>query len=262
MTAGLVSVIMPCYNDGLHIEEAINSVLEQTYSQHEIIIVNDGSTCEATLQKLLEVEERYNIQLIHQLNAGPSAARNKGITRARGEFILPLDADDVILPAYMEKAIEVFSRDKKTGIVYCKASLFGLVEELWELPEYSAQEMIWGNVIFNSAFFKKSLWTEFGGYDEELIHGNEDYDLWLRFIKNNVGVSQIPERLFKYRIKPSSRTSKLLTLSNDALIGTSEKIYENHKDFLLSDIEYLVRRRLSLEIEAVACSRSEASLTS
>lgn len=253
MTTGLISVIMPCYNDGSHIEEAINSILVQSYRQHEIIIVNDGSTCELTLRKLLEVEKCYNVQLIHQLNAGPSAARNKGISRAKGEFILPLDADDVILPTYMEKAVEAFSKDQKTGIVYCKGSLFGLVEEPWELPEYSSQEMIWGNVIFNSAFFRKSLWIELGGYDEELVHGNEDYDLWLKFIKNNVNVYQIPERLFKYRIKPSSRTSRLLTLSNEVLAVASVKIYENHKDFLLSDIDYLVRRRLRLEIEAAAC---------
>jgi glycosyltransferase involved in cell wall biosynthesis len=97
-----VSVIMPCYNQGQYIDEAVDSVLTQTYQNYEIIIVNDGSTDEFTNEKL----KNYNkpkTQVIHTANQGLSAARNNGIHASNGEFILPLDADDKIANTYLER---------------------------------------------------------------------------------------------------------------------------------------------------------------
>ena len=92
-----VSVIIPCYNAGEWIDEAVDSVLSQTYKDYEIIIVNDGSSDPLTQEKLRSYESS-SIQVIHQENKGPAAARNTGIRSARGEYILPLDADDMLVP--------------------------------------------------------------------------------------------------------------------------------------------------------------------
>ena len=102
----MVSVIIPCYNQGAYIQEAIDSVKAQTYTDWEIIIVDDGSNHEGTLQELKYFKE-IGIIVIETPNKGVSAARNKGIEVANGEFILPLDADDKIAPQYLEEAVRI-----------------------------------------------------------------------------------------------------------------------------------------------------------
>jgi glycosyltransferase involved in cell wall biosynthesis len=102
----LISVIIPCYNQGAYIQEAIDSVKAQTYADWEIIIVNDGSDAEETLQQLVRLKEE-GFQIMDIANSGVSAARNKGIAVAKGSFVLPLDADDKIAPRYLEESIKI-----------------------------------------------------------------------------------------------------------------------------------------------------------
>ena len=113
-----VSVVIPCYNQGAFIDDAVNSVLAQTFSDFEIIIVNDGST-DATTNALLERYSRPKTTVIHTENQGVCAARNTAIKAAAGKYILPLDADDKIEPTYLEKAVNVFDNHPETGVVWC-----------------------------------------------------------------------------------------------------------------------------------------------
>ena len=101
-----VSIIMPCYNQGQYVAEAVDSVLGQTFHDFEIIIINDGSTDQETISTL-ESFDRPKCLILHTTNQGLAAARNNGIREARGEYILPLDADDRIAPTYLEKAVRV-----------------------------------------------------------------------------------------------------------------------------------------------------------
>ena len=121
---GLVSVIIPCFNQGCFINDAVKSVLNSSYQNIEIIIVNDGSTDFLTNEVLKGFNDE-RIKVINQTNQGVCAARNNGINEANGEFILPLDADDKIAPLYIEKAVKVLHENPKIGIVYCDAESFG-----------------------------------------------------------------------------------------------------------------------------------------
>ena len=145
MSAALVSVIMPCYNDGRYIKEAIDSLRRQTYSNFELIIVDDGSDDSETVSILSTLNDGKTT-VLHTNHLRPAGARNYGIERARGKYILPLDSDDTIEPTYLEKAVNVLETQPDIGVVYCQADLFGEKSGRWELPDYSRRAMLLDNI--------------------------------------------------------------------------------------------------------------------
>ena len=241
-----VSVIIPCYNSGKYILEAINSVKEQTFSNWEIIIVDDGSTDSETQNKLSTIETNEKIKLIYQENKGPSHARNTGIAHAKGELILPLDADDKISPYYMEEAIPLFEKNNNLGIVYCRAQKFGKESGEWILPEYSDRQMAFDNVIFVSSFFKKTDWELVGGFPEYAHYGMEDYAFWLRIRRLGREVYKIKKILFYYRIHNISRTI-LFSKNQDKIIETYANIFRDNIDFFYQNAEGIYQYRFEFE---------------
>jgi len=129
-----VSVIVPCYNQGIYLDEAIQSVLGQTYQDFEIIIVDDGSDDGLTglTNDLLRDYRRKRTRVIRTENRGVVSARNTVISHARGKYILPLDADDRIGSEYLEKAVKILDDNPDTGIVYCEVEFFGERQGKWE----------------------------------------------------------------------------------------------------------------------------------
>jgi len=194
----LVSVIIPCFNVAQFVEETIESVISQTYQNWEIILVNDGSS-----DHLFETIEKYlsdkRVSFFSKENGGLSSARNFGISKAKGTYILPLDADDLIHSTYIEKAITVFNNNQKLKLVYCRVDYFGERNEEWVLPPYSFPEILIENMIFSSAIFKKQDFLNIGQYSEILKSGLEDWDLWIRLLSPDGIVFKIPEILFFYR---------------------------------------------------------------
>ncbi len=223
-----VSIITPCYNDGKYIEETIHSILSQTYKNWEMIIIDDGSEDNETIDILKKVELIDNIQVIKTNHVGPAEARNIGIKHSCGEFILPVDADDLIDNTYIEKAVQQMNNNNNIGIVYCHADLFGIKTGPWELPEYSIDKMLIDNIIFVSALFRKSDWEQVGGFKSNMEHGMEDYDFWLSIIELGREVYQLPEVLFHYRVKESSRTTKFHK-NIENVKETYKTIYIQHK---------------------------------
>jgi len=193
-----VSVIIPCYNQGHYLHEAIDSVFGQTFSDLEIIVVDDGSTDSATCL-ILETLNRSRTKLIKRPNGGLAAARNTGIRAASGRFILPLDCDDMLAPDYLRKAVSAMEASPERGIVYCHAEKFGAENGPWKLPPYSRWRMLLGNIIFCSALYRRSDWECAGGYDETLRRGWEDWDFWLSLLELGRDVHCIPEVGFYYR---------------------------------------------------------------
>lgn len=223
-----VSVIMPCYNDGKYIREAIQSVKRQTYTNIELIIIDDGSDDSETLGILEQI--KGEVTLLHTNHLRPAGARNHGIEEATGKYILPLDSDDMIEPSYIEKAVGILEGDGKIGVVYCHADLFGERSGRWELPDYSFDKMLLDNVVFVTALFYRADWKAVGGFNTEMLAGMEDYDFWLAIMELGREIYQIPEVLFHYRIKPTSRTTGF---QSDYLQmqATYRQIYDNHKVF-------------------------------
>lgn len=224
-----VSVIMPCFNDGEYIEASIKSVLGQTFKGIELIIINDGSTDPKTIEILKRISNPQ-IKILNTENFGPSAARNFGIKHAVGNYILPLDADDKIHPEYIAKCVEQLDNNSNVGIVYCFAELFGEQSGRWDLPEYSFESMLLDNVIFVTSMFRKKDWEDIGGFNQNLIHGMEDYDFWLSILEKEREVVQLKEVYFYYRIKNISRTSKFMDNSLNVK-NTYRELYLNHPEF-------------------------------
>uniref|UniRef100_B8HV91 Glycosyl transferase family 2 n=1 Tax=Cyanothece sp. (strain PCC 7425 / ATCC 29141) TaxID=395961 RepID=B8HV91_CYAP4 len=222
-----VSIVIPCFNDGQYLKEAIASVTALPDQIYEIIIVNDGSTDVLTHQVLNELRSN-GYQVIDQPNQGAPAARNTGVRMAKGEYILPLDADNRIRIPYIYKGIEVLDRYHDVAVVYGDVEHFGEgITNLEELPAFSVRyeaisfdhgfravqrvpdfNLSWlinHNYIDMCAVFRKSVWDECGPYDINMPFGcYDDWDLWLSIAKKGYRFYHIPEILFEYRVKPIS----------------------------------------------------------
>lgn len=223
-----VSVVIPCYNQGKYLKETLKSVEDSSYENIEIIIVNDGSTDVVTIETLSSLQS-LGYCVIHKKNGGLSSARNYGIERATGEFILPLDSDDLISKEYIREALSVFE-SSSVDIVYAKAKLFGVYNKEWQLPAFSPQEMIKGNVIFCSAIYRKSFWEKVNGYKETMKYGFEDWELWFSMLEQGAVVHRIDDIHFYYRVRANSmaRTTNV-KFRRIAL----DMIYQYHKDYIL-----------------------------
>lgn len=195
-----VSVIIPCFNQGRFLGESIESVIDQTFRDFEIIIVNDGSTEEHTLKILAELEKKYpNFSIIHQENRGLAGARNAGIKASKGEFFLPLDADDTIEPTMLEKCHEEITKNQKLGMVYSWVHFFGNDESIWENSGYNFYDLLSANQLTACALVRKKAWEEVGGYDEKMKYGYEDWEFWIRLGKSDWFGKLVKEPLFNYR---------------------------------------------------------------
>lgn len=206
-----ISVIIPCYNQYEYLLDAVKSVVSSTYKNLEIIVVNDGST-EKTPQEIQSMLLPFdNVILINQENSGVCAARNNGIIKATGEYILPLDADDRIANTYIEKAVSILEQNPDIGIIYCEAEFFGTGQnKKWNLKPATLSNMLIQNRIFPSGIYRKSKFLEVGGYKKEMELGCEDWDFWLSIIETGAKVYQIPEVLFYYRKQQNERTKQSL----------------------------------------------------
>lgn len=229
-----ISVIIPCYNLGAYVNEAVDSVLAQTFQDFEIIVIDDGSTDPFTM-RLMENYVRPKTLVLRTKNQGLATARNMGITQARGKYILPLDADDKIGNSYLEKASMILDAHPTIGIVYCRARFFGAREEEWRLEPFSIETMLTRNVIFATAMFRKSSWQKVGGYNPIMVHGYEDYDFWISLLdREKAEVYRINEILFYYRVRDDSMITTLL-VNEENEIDMLTNIFYNHYDFFLRD---------------------------
>jgi glycosyltransferase involved in cell wall biosynthesis len=226
-----VSVIIPCYNQGAFLDEAVNSVLSQTFLDFEIIVVNDGSTDDAT-NRLLANYNKLQTRVLHIPNQGLSEARNTGIREARGKYILPLDADDRIAPDYLAQAVEILDVQSDVGIVYCLAETFGARSGLWLSPEYSLSRMLLGNLIFCSALFRRNDWELVGGYRSNMAVGYEDWDFWLSIVELGRKVCRIPQVLFYYRVKEGSMAASMDATKKAEM---HLQIMRNHRDLFVEN---------------------------
>lgn len=184
VTAGLISVVMPCYNAQAYVAEAVASVLGQTYRSVELIVVDDGST-----DASVEIIESYGhrLTLLRQNNQGPYPARNRGVTASRGEFLAFLDADDWWAPDCLERLHEAIERSR-AAVAYCGWQNVGLPGgrgEPYVPPDYEREGKLerflraaapWP---IHAALLRRSVWDEVGGFDTTLPTVM-DYDLWLR----------------------------------------------------------------------------------
>jgi glycosyltransferase involved in cell wall biosynthesis len=240
MEENIVSIIIPCFNHGAFLKEAIDSVLNSTYKLVEIIIVDDGSTDNTSEVAAEIIRNNPGVSYFYQANQGPSCARNKGISLAKGKFILPLDADDKISHHYIENALDAIRNNPKIVLVYCNAEYFGLKAGLWNLKEFSLKRLAVDNMIFSCALFRKEDWERVGGYSSELIGGWEDWEFWISILKTGGNVHKLDLTGFFYRIHHCSRrksTTKAIERETVAFIN------HKHHDFIVSQLKGPLRQK-------------------
>lgn len=227
-----VSVVIPCYNQAGYLPETLDSLIAQNYANWEGIIVNDGSLDNTEEVALLYLEKDKRLKYVFKENGGLSSARNYGIKQALGEYILPLDSDDIIKSEYIEKAIEAYERNPRLKLVYCLGYCFGVTTELWDLVYKGYESLLLRNSIFCSALYRRSDWEEIGGYDEQMRKGFEDWEFFIRLLDDESMVYQIPIPLFYYRTKAVSMVTH--TRTKEARIALENYIFAKHKDKYLS----------------------------
>jgi len=202
-----ISVIIPCYNQEKYIAECLDSVLAQTFDDYEAIVIDDGSTDGSV--KIIEeyLKKSDKIRLIKQINQGVVTARNNAIKRAKGKYIYPLDADDIVHPDALKRSFEAIESGKG-DIISCKYRSFYKIDEI-NLPKLTNKfftpskfNMILRCCITNSSLFRKSDFEKCGGYDKAFDKGWEDYDLWLNMLLHlNLKIYRIDDFLFFFRVK-------------------------------------------------------------
>lgn len=247
-----VSIIVPCYNQAQYLDECLNSVINQIYSNWECIIINDGSTDHTeTVAKKWEGKDS-RIKCLNKENGGLSAARNSGISMAIGQYILPLDADDKISSNYIFQAVNAFEKDDTLKLVYCNAEKFGDESGLWNLPPFSLYNLSQNNLIFPCAIYKKKDWKTIGGYDENMIYGWEDWEFWISLLKNGGSVEKLDLVGFYYRIKA---VSMLKNIDEEKGIFLLNYLSVKHADFFVK--HYGSFKFLAQETERIKNSYEE-----
>lgn len=204
----LISVVIPCFNHGQYIEEAISSVINSVKNfSTEIIVVNDGSTDENTIQVLnnLKFDNGISGYVIHQTNGGLANARNNGIKKASGDFIIPLDSDNKLTEIYLNEAVSIMLKDENIQIIYGDAFCFGNEVGLKKNHSIDTFKLLYSNHIDACAIFRKKVWIDVNGYSEDMPYmGCEDWNFWLKCLDNNFHFFYLNKICFEYRVLENS----------------------------------------------------------
>lgn len=241
MMKDLISIIIPCYNDTDFIEKAVQSALNQTYPNIEIIVVDDGS--DAATKAVLKALEPKLTKLITQENQGQSVARNNAIRHAQGRYVLNLDSDDFFEPTFCEKALNIFEDDNAVKIVTCLANRFNTKGSIDIVTPRGGdlQNFLFANSALGSSMFRRQDWKVTGGYEEELpILGFEDWEFYIQLLKHGGYAYVLNEVLFHYQVRENSTTDRIRDLKLDKF----KHIIFKHQDLYKDNFEGLVANLL------------------
>ncbi len=212
-----VSIVVPCFNLGRFLGEALESAFAQTVPAVEVIVVDDGST-----EDILPIVAQWPARYIRVANRGLPSARNVGLMNARGRAFLPLDADDWIDPTYIEKTLPLLEDVVCVGLqehgtrngTYTPGCDLGLENLTLEAERAS-------NRLFYCSLFRTSLLREVGGYNGRMVFGYEDWDLWVDLMQRGARITSVDEPLFHYRTRA------------DSMLADTEA---NHRDWCLNEM--------------------------
>jgi peptidoglycan/xylan/chitin deacetylase (PgdA/CDA1 family) len=231
-----VAVIVTCFNLGRTLEEALASILDQTAPPADITIVDDGSTDVYTRQVLSRLE-RAGHRVVRTANHGVSAARNCGIRSTSGRYIVLLDADDLLLPSYLEKAAAYLDQHSHVAFVSCGMESFGAVHEVWTPPAPTLVSTLCGQAVHAASMFRRELWAAVGGFDETLA-GHEEVDFWSAALERGFVGAVLPEPLLRYRVRRGSLYHRSIQpRTHTQLMDT---IYRKHQRTLDGQVEALL----------------------
>lgn len=246
----LVSVLMPAYNQADYVAEALDSLLAQTYRNWEVAVVDDGSPDRVAEIVAPYAERDSRIRFYHTENRGVSGARNFASSVTSGDLILPLDADNILLPDFIEACVAEFDKNPDTRLVYTDWEWFGAQTGGLDNTYRGYVRLLVDNVIDNTAMYRREDFLRVGGYDSGIPYGYEDWEFWIRLLDRDARVSRIPRKLFRYRIRAVSRNSVMKQeekrqASIDYIRKKHARIYQQHiPDFIdkIRELGYLEYR--------------------
>jgi len=250
-----VSVIIPAYNVESYVAAAIESVLEQTFVDLEIIVVDDGSTDKTRAVAGAYAARYERIRLISQPNRGLSAARNTALRASRGEFIALLDGDDLWHPDFLEHQMEVFRQRPTVSIVTGNALCLGSWRDGQpaqpypdERPEPTLMSLLEDEqAIFVMSVFRRKVYETIGGFDE-CLRTNEDYDYWMRAAATGLVFARNPRPLGRYRRRHDSLSASDVRMLSGILkvFAKNRPRFRDHPDALAAIDRQVHRFELEL----------------
>jgi glycosyltransferase involved in cell wall biosynthesis len=204
MSVPKLSIVIPCYNHGEYIKDAIASVERLPRELYELIIVNDGSSDAATNALMAELAAA-GYHVIEQENKGLGAARNTGIAAAAGEYILPLDSDNKIRAEFTQNAVNVLNARPEIAIVHGDFQYYGDADFRSRIAPFDIKKMLYRNYIDACAIYRKAVWEDCGGYDTQMpVQGVEDWDFWLNAYSRGWRFLHLDEIAFDYMFRADS----------------------------------------------------------
>lgn len=253
-----IAIIVPCYNQGKYLSEALDSVLTQSFSEWELIVVDDGSADNSADIAKSYAAKDSRIRYVRQENAGPSAARNKGVSSTSAPLIFFLDGDNMIRPKFLEVGVNYMVSHPECVLFNSKADYFGDRTGEFKLRYTSYKDLLVANSIDCACIVRREDFDRVGGFDEQL-RGYEDWEFFIRLLYHHDTVYQDLRSLFKYRVSDNPTSVNLHAKSHNE--EKTMYIYRKHMDkyeeyfgtpFLVTH-EY---NRLGKELDGILSSKT------
>ncbi|WP_336127226.1 glycosyltransferase family 2 protein [Mesoflavibacter sp. CH_XMU1422-2] len=253
-----ITFIVPCYNQAHFLSTSLETVLNQTYDNWECIIVNDGSTDNTENIALQWVDKDSRFKYLKKENGGLSSARNFGIKHVTSQYVFPLDADDKIDIAYLEKAVKVLSKDPEIEVLTSQVKLFGTKNEVFNLPQYNFKTLLLQNCLIACSIFKKETFERVGGYDENLS-SFEDWDFWISALKDGGKFYKLEEVLYYYRKQEKDTLTSRFYNEKGYYDSLHDYIYQKHLNLYLEYFpnfihvynDYLLQKKFIKKIKSL-----------
>ena len=209
-----VTVIIPCFNHGRFVRQAVDSALAQRDAEVQVVVVEDGSTDETT-PAACDACAGDRVRVIHQENRGLPAARNRGAALATTEFLTFLDADDWLEPDFVTKLATAIRANKGLDVshAYCQERLVEKGTGIWKVPDWDPILMMVTNLHPVTTLIRRDRFEKVGGFDESMRGGYEDWDLWLKFVECGWRGVRVTEPLFVWR--RHSHTTMIMNVIRD-----------------------------------------------
>lgn len=253
-----IAIIIPCFNQGDYLAEALDSVIVQSLNDWECIIVDDGSTDNSAEIAKLYAQKDKRISYIHQDNAGPSAARNKGVELTTAPLLFFLDADNMIFDSLLKSGVEYMNSHPNTVLYNVKAEYFGMQKGEFKLHYSSYKDLLVSNSIDCACIVRRTDFNRIGGFDEQL-RGYEDWEFFIRLLYHQDRIYTEPKLLFRYRVTNSSTSvnSQAKTKHDEKTMYIYRKHVDKYAEFFGTPFhvthEY---NRLSKELDGILASNA------
>ncbi len=233
MSDPVVSIVTPVLDAGRDLSDALGSVAAQTFTDWEHVVVDDGSTDAETIRILERARTRPGVTVIRTDNRGPAAARNLAIERARGRYVLPLDADDHLAPGFLAKTVAVLDGQPDVGVVHTWVALVGGHQGVWKTGPFQLPALLARCTVHVTCLFRRGLWSDVGGFDSRYVESAEDWDFWIGVAGRGTRAACVPEVLAYYRRTAHSRerAARAPGVSGKLMRQLAEKhraLYEAH----------------------------------